>query len=133
MSLLQSLVPNFNRAAASTGAPSSQTQPTVRPTYQVDETDDAYQATVQLPGVSKDGLEITSEEGVLTIVGRRQWKRPDGWSPLYRESDDASYHLALRHDATVAVDRIQAEIRDGVLRLTLPKSEAVKPRRIAVA
>jgi HSP20 family molecular chaperone IbpA len=51
---------------------------------------------------------------------------------LHRESVDADYALTLRHDDAVDAERIQAELREGVLRLTLPKGEALKPRRIPV-
>lgn len=106
---------------------------TVRPVYEITETPEAYGLTVQLPGVTKDNLEITGEDGELKIVGRRGWKQPEGWTSLYRESRDEVYELTLTHANAVAVDNIHAELRDGVLRVSLPKSEAVKPRKIAVS
>lgn len=139
MSLFQHLVPTFARssesaspstspdASASTGLAS-----TLRPVYSIRETPSAFDVTVDLPGVAKDGLEITSEDGLLSVVGRRAWRQPTGWTRLHRESVEADFALTLRHDEAVDAGRIQAELRDGVLRLTLPKSEAVKPRRIAV-
>ena len=69
---------------------------------------------------------------MVTIRGRRGWKVPAGWTALYRESADAPYELALTHDNTVDVEKIHAELKDGVLRVSLPKAEAVKPRKIAV-
>jgi HSP20 family molecular chaperone IbpA len=88
---------------------------------------------VQLPGVAKDGLSVTDEDGVLTIRGERAWKRPAGWTLLYRESNDRPFELSLRHDQAIDVDKIHAELIDGVLRASLPKAEARKPRKIAVA
>ena len=145
MSLFQHLVPAFGRSAepASRNAASTSTSasaapapaglaPTLRPVYSIRETPASFDVTVDLPGVAKDGLEITSEEGLLSIVGRRVWRQPTGWTRLHRESVDADYALTLRHDDAVDADRIQAELRDGVLRLTLPKGEALKPRRIPV-
>jgi HSP20 family molecular chaperone IbpA len=105
---------------------------TVKPLFEIKETPDAYGATVYLPGVAKDGLEITAEEAQLRIVGRRAWKQPEGWSALHRESVDAPFELVLAHDNTIDTDKIAAELRDGVLRISLPKHEAVKPRKIAV-
>lgn len=87
----------------------------------------------ELPGVAKDGLEITAEESQLRIVGRRAWKEPEGWTALYRESTDALYELVLAHDNAIALEKIRAELADGVLRASLPKAEAVKPRKIAVS
>lgn len=134
MSLLSSIVPAFNRSVARNGTgAASATGPVVKPAYDVRETPEAFGLTVQLPGVAKDGLEITAAEGELTIVGRRGWKRPEGWTQLYRESSDATFELVLSHDNALDLDRIQAELKDGVLRLALPKAEAIKPRKIAIS
>lgn len=132
MSLLTSIVPGFSRSLAKNGD-AKPASPAVKPPYEIKETNEAYGLTVQLPGVAKDGLTITSEEGVLTIRGERGWKRPVGWTSLYRESTDLPFELALQHDNAVNVDNIQAELRDGVLQVALPKSEARKPRKIAVS
>jgi len=105
---------------------------TLKPAYRISQTPEAWTLTAQLPGVAKDGLEVTAEDGVITIRGRRQWQQPEGWTSLYRESYDSGYALSLQHDHTVDAGRIQAELKDGVLRVSLPKAEAAKPRKIAV-
>jgi HSP20 family molecular chaperone IbpA len=132
MSLLTSIIPGFNRTM-SDGGESKPTSPAVKPLYEVNETADAYGLTVQLPGVAKDGLSITAEEGTLTIRGERGWKRPTAWTSLYRESTDLPFELSLQHDNAIDVDKIHAELRDGILRVSLPKTEARKPRKIAVS
>lgn len=135
MSLLNSLIPSLARTPA-TATPDTHRPAdlghTVKPAYEVKETPEAFGVTVYLPGVPKDGLDITAEEGQLRIVGRRAWKQPEGWTSLYRESTDAAFELVLSHDNAVDVDKVAAELRDGVLRVSLPKHEAVKPRKIAV-
>jgi HSP20 family protein len=137
MNLLHSLVPSLGRNGGQvrpeTSPAPADLGPTVRPAYTLKETDDAYGATLYLPGVTKEGLDIDTENGVLTVVGRRSWKQPESWTSLYRESSDATYVLSLRLDLSIDVDKIHAELNDGVLRLSLPKSEALKPRKIAVA
>ena len=135
MSLLNTLIPSRSRVPSSQNADSAPAQDlgrTIKPVFEVKETPEAFGVTVYLPGVAKDGLDVTAEEGVLRIVGRRAWKQPEGWTSVYRESTDAAYELALSHDNAVDTDKIAAELRDGVLRVSLPKHEAIKPRKIAI-
>jgi len=133
MTLLNALIPALSRAPANRDdGRDSAYRPTVKPVYEVKETPEAWGLTVYLPGVAKDGLELTAEEGQIRIVGLRAWKQPEGWTSLYRETTDAAYELVLTHDNAIDAEKIAAEIRDGVLRVSLPKQEAVKPRKIAV-
>jgi HSP20 family molecular chaperone IbpA len=106
---------------------------TVKPAYEVKETNEAWGLTVYLPGVTKEGLEISAEEGHLTVRGRRAWNAPKGWVTVYRESLEAPFELALQHDNLIDVEKIHAELKDGVLRVSLPKTDAVKPRKIQVS
>lgn len=131
MSFINSVLSKMNPV---TGRPENATQPgfALKPVYRLSQTPEAWTLTAHLPGVAKEGLEVTVEDGVISIRGRREWQQPEGWTPLYRESYDSSYVLALEHDHTVDADRIQAELKDGVLRVSLPKAEAAKPRKIAV-
>jgi HSP20 family molecular chaperone IbpA len=131
MSLINSL---FSKTAASTTEADRSEQPefTLKPDYRIGETAEAWTLVAQLPGVTKDGLEVTAENGVVSLRARRRWQQPAGWTSLHRESYDADYALTLQHDNTVDADRIQAELKDGVLRVSLPKVEAVKPRKINV-
>jgi HSP20 family molecular chaperone IbpA len=133
MSLIPNLVPSFSRSPAHrSGGRARSNELGVKPVYEVKETDEAWGLQVYLPGVAKDGLEFTAEEGLITIRGCRNWKTPPGWTALYRESADAPYELVLQHDNFVDVQKIHAELKDGVLRVSLPKAEAVKPRKITV-
>ncbi len=134
MNLFNSLIPAFQRTP--TVRPDRRDEDlgaTVKPHYDVKETDDAFGLTVYLPGVARDGLEITAEDDTLRIVGKRGWTAPSGWTALYRETADATHLLELEHDNSIDLDKIRAELRDGVLRVSLPKAEAIKPRKIAVA
>ena len=133
MSLLNPQNSTVNRTSRSKDSDAKNLGPTVKPLYEVKETDEAYGLTVYLPGVSKENLEITAEAGEFRIVGRRAWQQPEGWTALYRESADAPFALSLSHDNALDVDAIAAELRDGVLRVSLPKAEALKPRKITVS
>lgn len=131
MSLFNSLLPSAHRNQSDACEASAAT--TVIPRYEIKENPDAFGLEVWLPGVAKDGLELTIHEGELTIVGCRAWKKPEGWSQVYRETPAADYSLTLVHDNTFDAEKVAAELRDGVLRVTLPKAEALKPRKISVA
>ena len=135
MSLLNTLIPSLSRTPATQADQNRAAElgATVKPAYEVKETPEAFGVVVYLPGVNKDGLELTAEDGTVRIVGRRAWKQPEGWTSLYRESADAPFALVLTHDNAIDTDKIAAELRDGVLRVSLPKHEAVKPRKIAVS
>jgi HSP20 family protein len=132
MSLLRTLLPSRASNPAQRESQSAELPQAVKPAYEVKETPEAWGVTVHLPGVNKEGLELTAEEGHLRIVGRRAWKQPAGWTALYRESADAPFELVLTHDNAINLDAVAAELTDGVLRVSLPKHEAIKPRKIAV-
>lgn len=133
MSLLNTLIPSLARTPASTPAPARPELENARkPAYEIKETPEAYGLTVYLPGVAKEGLDITVEDGAIRIVGRRHWKQPESWTSLYRESADAAFELVLDHQNAIETGKVAAELRDGVLRVSLPKVEAVKPRKVAV-
>lgn len=134
MSLLNPLLPKLPSSPATRSEDRTpDLEPTVKPVYEVKETPEAFGVTVYLPGVSKDGLDLTADEGQVRIVGRRAWKQPEGWAALYRETVDAPFELVLAHDNALDADKIAAELRDGVLRVSLPKHEALKPRKIPVS
>jgi len=103
----------------------------VTPLANILESQDGYVLEAEMPGVNRDGLEVTVENGELTIIGRRQ-RVTNSNQPVYRESRDFDYRRVFELDPTIDSTRIQAKIDQGVLRLTLPKAESVKPRRIAV-
>jgi HSP20 family molecular chaperone IbpA len=133
MSLLNTLIPSLARTSlANTESRPSELPHAVKPAYDITENNDAFGVTVQLPGVAKDDLEITVEETQVRIVGRRSWKLPEGWTALHRETVDAPFELILAHENAIDADKVVAELRDGLLRVSLPKHEAIKPRKITV-
>ncbi|MFH1497871.1 MAG: Hsp20/alpha crystallin family protein [Verrucomicrobiota bacterium] len=133
MSLFTSLVPAFARQTPARAGSDGADVETVRPRHEIRETDDAFGLTVYLPGVARENLELTAEDGEIRVFGRRSWKQPEGWTQLHRETSDAAFELILSHEHAVNIDAIHAELSDGVLRVSLPKAEAIKPRKIAVS
>lgn len=105
----------------------------VQPNVDIVETKDGYVLEAEMPGVTKDGLEVLLEGNELTIVGRRK-ESPNGTSQLvYRESVDRDFRRVFELDPTIDKARIGAKIENGMLTLDLPKAEQVKPRKITVA
>jgi HSP20 family protein len=101
------------------------------PEVNIFETKDGYVVEAEMPGVSKDGLEITLEGNEITLVGHRKNDVTLG-TPLFRERHLADYRRVFELDPAIDTARITAAMDQGVLTLTLPKSERVKPRRITV-
>ena len=85
-----------------------------------------------VPGVDEGGLEVTLEKDVLTIAGTAHWPAPESFDRGWREFPRRRYERSFR--LTDAVDRsaVTAVVRNGVLRVELPKSAEAKPTRIAV-
>jgi HSP20 family protein len=108
-----------------------QPQEFVSPEVNIFETKDGYVLEAEMPGVRKDGLEIALEGNVLTITGRRHVETFEG-SALFRESNHLNYRRVFELDPAIDSARIAAKMDQGLLTLTLPKSEKVKPRTIKV-
>jgi HSP20 family protein len=103
----------------------------VSPQVNIFETKDGYVLEAEMPGVSKEGLEVTLEGNEMVIVGHRRVESPGG-ELLFRESHNADFRRVFELAPEIDTARISARIDQGVLTLTLPNSEKVKPRRITV-
>ena len=132
---MRSTVQTENRPGNSTrGQVQNQPQAAhfVSPEVNIFETKDRYVLEAEMPGVSKEGLEVTVDNGELTLVGRRSSYETKG-TLLHRESRESDYRRVFELDPSIDAANISAKIENGVLRITLPKAEAVKPRKIAVS
>ncbi len=104
----------------------------VTPLANILETQDAYLLEAEMPGVAKDGLEVSIENGELIIIGRHTPFKFEG-RELFRESRRLDYRRVFELDPSIDTEKIQAKIEQGVLQMHLPKAESVKPRKIAVS
>jgi HSP20 family protein len=132
MSLITSLIPSLAEKPVQAQPRTEDRGPTVSPRYEISETAEAFALVVQLPGVAKDGLELSVDHEEIRLVGRRAWRKPEDWTVLHRETVDASFELVLAHDRAIDVEKVSAELRDGVLRVALAKAASLKPRKITV-
>jgi HSP20 family protein len=101
------------------------------PKIDIHETKDAYVLRAEMPGVRKDGLEITVEGTTLTLVGRRAEQQFPG-TALHRESQAADFRRVFELDPIIDTARIRAGVEQGVVTIELPKAERVKPRKIKI-
>ena len=96
------------------------------------ENQDRYTLQVEMPGVNKEGLERWVENNELTIVGRRSLPSVAG-TMIHRESRRENFRRAFELDPSIDAGKISAKIEQGLVTLTLPKAEQVKPRKITVS
>lgn len=102
------------------------------PSASVFERGEGYLLQLEMPGVNKEGLEISVENNELTLTGRRSLPAIEG-TLLHRESRRENFRRAFELDPSIDTNRISAKIEQGVVTLTLPKAEHVKPRKITVS
>ena len=103
------------------------------PVTDIFETDQALTVVLEMPGVSKDSVDVRVEEDVVTIEGRLDFSKYEGLQPIYTEYNIGNYARSFQISSDINQDGISADLRDGVMTLLLPKAERAKPRKIAVS
>lgn len=111
--------------------PESTFQQTFVPQIDIWEDDDELVLSADLPGVTAENVDIQFENRELTIRGK-VCPRYDNVKLLYSEYGIGDFHRTFKIGEAIDIAEISAEMSDGVLMLHLPKSEKLKPRRIAV-
>ncbi len=103
------------------------------PPVDIYETEEAFVATADLPGLSKDDIEVALEDNVLTVSGERSYKK-NGDDGNFRRVERAygSFRRSFTLPTGVDAAKVDASFKDGVLTLTMPKSETAKARKISV-
>jgi len=104
----------------------------VRPRTSIHEYDDMVKIYMDLPGVSKENLEISYNRGELMVTGRRERWDAEKTKPCYCERFDGHYRRVFSMDETLDAEKINASLNNGVLEITIPKIEAIKPRKIEI-
>ena len=103
------------------------------PTTDIYETEDALVVVMEVPGVEKTDVDINLESDVIRIEGRIDPAKYAGLDPLYTEYSVGHFSRAFTLSGKIDRQQIGANLEDGVLALTLPKSKEAKPRRIEIA
>jgi len=103
------------------------------PALDISERKDAYLVTVELPGVETDDLQITLEDGLLTVQGERHFAHDSSEQQFHRvERRYGAFRRSITLPAHVMADGIEATADNGVLQIVVPKMEEVTPKRIQV-
>lgn len=97
------------------------------------ETDEALTVMMEMPGVDRKDVSVALENDVLKVEGKIDYSKYQGMEPIYTEYNIGHYTRALTLSDRVDQERISAQLEDGVLTLTLPKTAQAQPRRIAVS
>ena len=103
------------------------------PPVDIRETDDSFEFTAELPGLGKDDVTITIEEKVLTIAGERKWDEEETKNDYHRvERAYGSFSRSFTLPSVVDAEKVAAKFKNGVLTVSVPKAEEVKPRQIKI-
>ena len=104
------------------------------PPVDIQETEDGYRLTAELPGMTKDDINITLENNVLRLSGERKFEKDVKKESYHRiERAYGTFGRSFVLPQQVSSDKVEAAFKDGVLTVTVPKAEQAKPRKITIA
>ncbi len=98
----------------------------------IHEYEEHYEVIFDVPGVARDAVSIEFAEGTLSVKGNRTLEAPEGAKVLRANRRGGEFHHRLALGEEIEVEKIEAEVADGLLRIRIPKSERAKPRQIPV-
>lgn len=128
--MLERSFPRDVFAPAFTDEPSTRTW---MPAVDIRETPEALVVYAEVPGLSKEDIQITLENNLLTLSGERRFEKDtkqEDWHRIERSYGTFSRSFSL--PANVAVEKVDATFKDGVLTIMIPKAESARPRKIAI-
>jgi len=102
------------------------------PATDIAETDAYFMVTMELPGIDMTKTDISFNDGILTVKGEKHKETSEGECCQCSERYEGSFTRAIEVSGRVRSDKIDATYRDGVLKVTLPKSEESVPKKIEV-
>lgn len=103
------------------------------PDFDVAETEKAYTITGEIPGMDMKDLDVTLTDGILTVTGGKKQEKEDKGEHYHRvERHYGSFRRSFRIPDNVKPEKSKATYKDGVLKLTLPKTKVAKPKKIEV-
>lgn len=115
-----------------TGSSRSQVGPSA-PAADLYETEDAFMAELELPGFDREDINVTLEQGVLTVSGTREAEREDSEGDYHlRERRVGRFQRSFRMPESINVDDVEARFSNGILEIRMPKAAEARTRKIEV-
>jgi HSP20 family molecular chaperone IbpA len=102
----------------------------IKPSVNIIETEEGLILTADVPGATKEALDVNVEKGILTINAPVTWDMPG--NPGYSEFELAPYYRQFSIPESLDQGKAKADLSKGILQLRIPKAEAAKPRKIAI-
>ena len=103
------------------------------PAFDITETDKEYLVTAELPGIDHKDVDVTFSEGILSVKGEKKHEKEDKGENFHRvERRYGSFHRSFRIPGKVETEKIDANYKDGILKLTLPKVEGSETKKIEI-
>jgi HSP20 family protein len=106
---------------------------TFLPVTDIFETPEALTVVLEMPGVDRNSIEANVEDDIVTIEGRIDFTKYEGMQPVYTEYNVGHYARSFEISNKVDQTKINAQMKDGVVTIVLPKAEQAKPRKIQVS
>lgn len=97
------------------------------------ESDEAYHVELPVPGVRPEDVEVTVQENVLRLKAKRSWETPANARRLWQGFSQGEWQQSFTLPGDVNPDKVEASLEHGVLRLSLPKADHLRPRTIKVS
>jgi HSP20 family protein len=105
----------------------------ISPRINVEENENEWVISAELPGVTKEDVKVNFQDGVLTISGEKKFEKEDKDKNYHRvERSYGKFSRSMRISTPIVSDKINAEYKDGILTISLPKAEEAKPKLIDV-
>lgn len=102
------------------------------PRADIYETNDELVVVADMPGVDENSVDLTLEKNILTIIGNVELAQPDNYNLAYAEYEEGDYERSFTLSNEIDLNKIEATVKDGVLRLHLPKIGQARIKKIAV-
>ncbi len=104
----------------------------IAPLIDIYETEESFFLTAQMPGVAKDDVKIKLENGYLVIMGRIKFNDSIKRKYVVKETEIGNFYRRFKISDNIDIDKIDARLENGLLEVTLPKHERVKPKKIEI-